>query len=204
MAMMDFELMSTGIEKVLGYTASAMSIENFFLNIHSEDVAWFTNFENEATNFLLSLPKEKMPKYKIRMDFRLQKKDGNYIRILHQAMAFQQYDNGTVFRTLGVHTDITHLKPFGKPMLSYIGSDGEPSYINVQIGKPLIPFANALTNREKEILALIIESKQNKEIATILNISKLTVDKHRKNMLAKHHFKSSGELIAAAIKNGWI
>jgi DNA-binding CsgD family transcriptional regulator len=44
----------------------------------------------------------------------------------------------------------------------------------------------------------------NKEIAEQLHISKETVDKHRKNMLEKNNCKNSNELIAKAIKKGWI
>lgn len=50
----------------------------------------------------------------------------------------------------------------------------------------------------------MIEGKQTKEIAQILRISKLTADKHRKNMIARNHLKNSAELIAEAIKNGWL
>ncbi|WP_414648333.1 LuxR C-terminal-related transcriptional regulator [Dinghuibacter sp.] len=37
-----------------------------------------------------------------------------------------------------------------------------------------------------------------------LNIAKETVDKHRKNMLDKTDCKTSTELVAKAIKNGWV
>ncbi|MGQ7447597.1 response regulator transcription factor, partial [Streptococcus suis] len=95
------------------------------------------------------------------------------------------------------------IKSFGKPSLSFIGLNGEPSFIDVQIGEPLFPFKEKLTKREKEILLHIIDGKLNKQIATILNISKETVDKHRKNMIEKANCSNSGELIAMAIKNGW-
>ena len=200
----EFEFVSPGIEKVLGYHSSQVSLEFFFDKIHPEDQIQYVNFENEVGKFLHSLPKEKMFSYKIRVNLRIRKNDGNYLKILHQAITIQQNESGKILRTLGVHTDITHLNPTGKPTLSFIGLDGEPSYIDVKIGKPLIPITESLSKREKEILQLIIEGKQNKEIADILFISKQTVDKHRKNMINKNNFKNSGELIAAAIKNGWI
>ncbi len=199
-----FDLVSTSITSVLGYDPAEVDLYFLFNCIHPEDQIWYTNFENENVNFLLNLPKEKIPKYKVRMDFRMRKKNGEYIRLMHQSIAIQQYEDGGIFRTLCVHTDITHLKSFGKPVLSYIGLDGEPSYIDVKIGKPLLTIATPLTRREKEILLLMIDGKQNKEIADLLFISKQTVDRHRKNMITKNNFKNSGELIAVAIKNGWI
>ncbi|MGZ3999990.1 MAG: helix-turn-helix transcriptional regulator [Mucilaginibacter sp.] len=37
-----------------------------------------------------------------------------------------------------------------------------------------------------------------------MNISKETVDRHRKNMLNKTGLNSTGELIAKSIRQGWI
>lgn len=142
--------------------------------------------------------------YKVRMDFRVRKKDGSYIRVLYQNIAIQLFENGNIHRSLGLMTDISHIKLNGKPMLSFIGLDGEPSYIDVKPGEILIPIDDPISKREKEILLLIIDGKLNKEIAHILHISKETVDKHRKNMIKKNNCTNSNELIALAIKNGWL
>jgi len=61
-----------------------------------------------------------------------------------------------------------------------------------------------LTRREKEILLLLTEGKLSKEISEALNISKQTVDTHRKNMLSKNKVTNTGELIGKAVKEGWI
>ena len=118
-------------------------------------------------------------------------------------VVIQQHEDGTILRTLSLQTDITHLKPTGAPLLSFIGLEGEPSFIDVKIGKPLIPFKPILTEREKEILSLLMQGKSNKQIAAELNLSKQTVDRHRKNMLNKTNTKNSAELITLTIKNGW-
>lgn len=62
----------------------------------------------------------------------------------------------------------------------------------------------ALTPREKEILKLIAESYQNKEIAQILNISVKTVEKHRGNLIEKLNLHSSTALTVYAIEHGLI
>jgi len=200
----NFDLVSNSIVDILGYDNSDITLDFLMNLIHPEDRVWFANFEKDATSFLLNLPVEKRKKYKIRMDFRVRKKNGDYIRILHQTIILELSYNGGALRTLGVHTDITHLKPFGIPQLSYIGIEGEPSFYNVKLGKPLIPLAEPLTKREKEILRLIIMGKNSTEIADILFLSKQTIDTHRKNMLNRNRLKHSGELIAVAIRNGWI
>ncbi len=107
-------------------------------------------------------------------------------------------------RSLAVHTDITYLKQEGKPTLSFIGMDGEPSYIDVGTKNLFIESRDELSVREKQVLRLLIEGKLSKEISVILNISKQTVDTHRKNMLKKKQLGNTGELIGKAIRYGWI
>lgn len=59
----------------------------------------------------------------------------------------------------------------------------------------------SLTNREKEIVALVVDGLTNKEIADKLCISIRTVDSHKNNVMQKLHLKSSVELVKYAIKN---
>lgn len=59
-----------------------------------------------------------------------------------------------------------------------------------------------LTQREKEVLACIAEGLVNKEIAEKLFISTLTVDTHRKNLLAKFGVKNTAALIRIAVQEG--
>lgn len=56
----------------------------------------------------------------------------------------------------------------------------------------------ALSQREKEIIRLIVQGKTSKEIGAQLFISKNTVDTHRRNILDKTGLKSTAELIKYA------
>ncbi len=58
-----------------------------------------------------------------------------------------------------------------------------------------------LTRREKEILQLLCEGLNNKEIADALFISERTVLGHKTNLLIKTNCKNSISLMAFAIKN---
>ena len=55
----------------------------------------------------------------------------------------------------------------------------------------------SLTLREKEILTHLIKEKSNSEISTLLNISKRTVETHRKNIMLKLEVKNG---IGIAVK----
>jgi DNA-binding NarL/FixJ family response regulator len=61
-----------------------------------------------------------------------------------------------------------------------------------------------LTNRETEILKLIVQGLLNKEIADKLNISHNTVLTHRKNIISKTGIKTVSGLTFYCIRNGLI
>jgi len=61
-----------------------------------------------------------------------------------------------------------------------------------------------LTTREREVLQLLAEGKNNKEVAGILNLSLYTIETHRGNILQKLNLHSGAELILYAIRKGVI
>jgi DNA-binding NarL/FixJ family response regulator len=61
-----------------------------------------------------------------------------------------------------------------------------------------------LTQREKEVLKLVGEGYQNKEIADYLFISVKTVEKHRANIMEKLDLHSASALTAYSIEKGLI
>lgn len=67
--------------------------------------------------------------------------------------------------------------------------------------KPHENNGKSLTNREKEIIKLVVDGLTNKEIADKLCISVRTVDSHKNNIMQKLNLKSSIELVKYAIKN---
>ena len=58
----------------------------------------------------------------------------------------------------------------------------------------------SLTNREKEIITEILKEKSNSEIGEILQISKRTVETHRKNIMLKLNVKNSIGIAVKALK----
>ncbi len=61
-----------------------------------------------------------------------------------------------------------------------------------------------LTTRDREVLQLLAEGQNNKEVATILNLSLYTVETHRGNIFQKLNLHSGAELILYAIRKGVI
>jgi DNA-binding NarL/FixJ family response regulator len=63
---------------------------------------------------------------------------------------------------------------------------------------------DTVTEREKEILKLLGEGYQNKEIAGLVHISVKTVEKHRANIMAKLDLHNAAALTAFAFEHGLI
>jgi len=200
----EFDFVSPHIKAILGYDPSSFNMAFFMEIIHPDDRPHFLTFENHAVEFYSTLPSEKLMKYKVRYAYRLKAKNGNYVHILHQSAVIEHDERGFVTRVLSIETDISYLKLDGEPLLSIIGMDGEPSYININAKNFITETDEVLTEREKQVLLLLIEGKLSKEIASFLNISKQTVDNHRKNMIRKTNVANTTELVAKAIRQGLI
>ena len=63
---------------------------------------------------------------------------------------------------------------------------------------------DTVTQREREVLKLLGEGYQNKEIAELLHISVKTVEKHRANIMGKLDLHNAAALTAYAIEKGLV
>ena len=62
----------------------------------------------------------------------------------------------------------------------------------------------ALTQRELEVLQMIVDGKSNKEIATVLELSANTVAVHRANIMNTLGIHKTAELVVYAIRAGLV
>jgi DNA-binding CsgD family transcriptional regulator len=195
---------SPAITEVLGYTPDQFNPDFFLGIIHPDDAQTYINFGKKSVEFFNTLSIEEIFKYKIRFDFRLRKSTGEYIRVMQQVVTLQTTETGGINRTLGIHTDISHIKTEGNPVLSFVGMEGKPSYLNVELSASFSPTNELLSRREKEVLYYIVHGRHSNEIADILFLSRHTVMNHRRHILAKTKTTSTAELIVKSIKEGWV
>ena len=92
-------------------------------------------------------------------------------------------------------------KPYVSPEISGLVLQG---YLENRRKSRMISSLETLTQREKEVLKLVGEGFQNKEIADYLCISPKTVEKHRANIMRKLDLHSASELTAYAIEKGLV
>jgi len=203
-----FDYMSPLINDVLGYEIEEMDVPFLINKIHPEDQPYFLNFENKVCEFFKDLTLAQIPNYKVSYDYRIRKRNEEYIRVLQQVLSIEYDASGKLVRTLGIHTDISHIKSPDnksvKPTLSFIGLEGEPSFYDVKVTELFKTSEIKITKREREILCCLLNGYRSTEIATQLYISKLTVDTHRKNLLRKMGVLNTPELIAKSIQQGLV
>jgi NarL family two-component system response regulator LiaR len=83
--------------------------------------------------------------------------------------------------------------------------------LSPEIGQVLVQAANQppepghdLTPREREVLALLVEGLNNKQIAGQLNVSPSTIKSHVSNILTKFGVSSRTEAVTLALRNGLV
>lgn len=59
-----------------------------------------------------------------------------------------------------------------------------------------------LSKRELQILQLLAEGQTSKQIASVLDITELTVQTHRRNMLRKMKLKNAQQMVSWGFQNG--
>ncbi|MBK6622450.1 MAG: helix-turn-helix transcriptional regulator [Saprospirales bacterium] len=174
--------------------------------MHPEDAPGIQAKESAAIEFFYNrIPVEKIPYYKSSYTFRICGPKGEWKNILHQSIALEVAENGRVYHSLSVHTDITFLNPLPNNKISFIGISGEPSYyaLSTDPSNILQPEPGMqISARELEILRLLSEGLSSKQVGGILHISTHTVDTHRRNLLKRSGAKNLLELAVICVKKG--
>jgi DNA-binding NarL/FixJ family response regulator len=75
------------------------------------------------------------------------------------------------------------------------------SYLNCTASKVRSP-VESLSNREREVLQLVVEGKSSAEIADILSLSPKTVETYRSRLMQKLNIKDIPGLVKFAIQHG--
>lgn len=130
------DYISEEVEELLGYSVKGITSSFLLENVHPADRSWFLSCQEHANHFFMTLPLDKKTKYKVQYDVRFKRQDKQYAQLMLQSVVIQTDNDGCIIRTLTTLTDISHIRKNEASVLSYIGMNSEPSYIDVDINHP--------------------------------------------------------------------
>lgn len=200
------------IEDIHGLKTTQLSTINDVLSlIHPEDMPHVASAEAQSLDYYYTvLGGEKIVHYKTSYNFRMKTSKGNYELFNHQSLVLETDQNGRSTKAINIHTNIAHITDRNHYKFSLLGLNGYPSYLNIDVTvrdfrslkEP--PAEQVLSSRELEILRLLKEGYNSKQIADQLSISVHTVKTHRKNMLRKAGCTNAVAMVNRFIGDGWI
>jgi len=194
-----FEYISKNYNACLGLDAKEIKekgMHYFWSRIHPEDIESWLQALNSLMKFTLSeIPQEKRKDASYTWNFRFKNAQGTYVNIIQNTtpLIFDSENKpiiGLAHYTV-LHPDVK-LDITASAKLLNSEQEYETIYFNSFSQKLL---HDGVTNRERDIIRLLILDKTSKEISEKLNISSHTVDTHRRNILKKLDITSTGELV---------
>ncbi|MCR8666681.1 MULTISPECIES: LuxR C-terminal-related transcriptional regulator [Aestuariibaculum] len=194
-----FEYVSKNMTACLGLDKNlfdSQGMRYFWARMHPDDVEQWLQALNELMKFTLSeIALEDRSKMSYTWNYRLMNGDGIYMNIVQNTTPIEfDLANKPI---IGL-AHYTVLAPEIKMSICATAkklndkNEYETVYFNNFSQKLL---TDAVSNRERDIIRLLVLNYSSKEIAEKLNISSNTVDTHRRNILKKFNISSTGELI---------
>ncbi|PSR56824.1 hypothetical protein AHMF7605_26665 [Adhaeribacter arboris] len=200
-----YVFVSSNIQRLLGYEPKEWMQGGMKFakdRVHPEDATHLWKLMRQVWEFLLALPTNDRQEYRFNCDYRLQKANGTYARLLEQNTILQTDNQGSVRYLLGVCTDITDWKKTEGLTASVISPQNETCLVCTSTStEESSPFEALLSKREKEVLKLIADGYSSKIIADMLSISFHTVNTHRQKIIEKTNVPNTGSLIQFAFNH---
>ncbi len=185
--------LSPTIKDVLGYEPYELTLKKIYSLIHPDDYERTLKSTIHMLDFAFKF-KDKLEPFKnvLSIEFRIKHKKGFYKRILSQNCIFNTGPEKNEFKALSFNTDVSFYH-------EYLHGDTGKSIRRMEEKLNIPDRKINFTLRELEILRLLALGNSSEQIGNLLNISKHTVDTHRRKMLAKSGLSNSAELIAFAL-----
>jgi|GEM_PF-1975583 len=124
----------------------------------------------------------------------------SYRHVLAQLSIRSVNELGMPVLLLGVFSQLNIDQYLGQDFKLYLSENGVTT--KILLDEHLS--SNPLTDKEMEVLMYIAQGYSSKEIAQMKNISKHTVDTHRRKVLKKLHVSNSIEAVIYCRSMGWI
>ena len=190
-----------GFTSVSGYEVETLLTGSYGLIhslLHPDDKVPLLKIMKRVNQYLCNQPKGVQPH--VSFSYRLKKKDGSYIRLLHEWIEMATDPSGKLMYNLERCTDITHWQGENTTVLMISHAEGHENVVYEPEEERGI--VCTFTKSEVRVLKLLAEGMSSKQIAGALDITFNTVNTYRRKMLKKARVKNTTELIQVAYLQG--
>ena len=196
------------VEEMTGYPAEAWTgrwYPELGRLIHPDDREDVLFLADRANRFLYAQPPGTRLGSRSALTFRAVRRDGRVFGCMLCETPLHMDSQGSVRYTVTRVADMSHLKTEPCVSLNLLNAD-DAAQLPQTCRPPETPAAVSpkISSREKEVIRLLADGLNSREIADRLFVSPHTVRTHRKNLLARTHTCSAGELVGFAVRNGVI
>ncbi len=196
---LEFEYVSKNFKACIGLESELLEKQGmryFWSRIHPEDLEKWLKALNQLMEFTLSnIDEVDRNKANYTWNYRFKNADDEYVNIVQNTTPLAFDTQGKPIIGLA-HYTVLHpnlkMDISASAKLLNDQDEYETVYFNNFSQKLL---SDGISNRERDVIRLLVLNYSSKEISEKLNISPHTVDTHRRNILKKLNISSTGELI---------
>lgn len=196
---LSFEYISKNFKACIGLDAAEMKakgMRNFWSRMHPDDLEVWLQVLNELMSFTLKeVSVEDRDKMSYTWNYRFKNAQEEYVNIIQNTTPLEFDSDNKPVIGLAHYTVLSpeiKMQVCASAKLLNANNEYETVYFNNFSQKLL---SAGISNRERDIIRLLVLNHSSKAIADKLNISSNTVDTHRRNILKKLNISSTGELI---------
>ncbi|SDR77377.1 PAS fold-containing protein [Polaribacter sp. KT25b] len=195
----NFEYISKNFTACTGLSIDKMmtgGMDYYWSLFHPEDIKLWLNSLTDLMVFTMTeLNDEQRKRMSYTWNYRIKNADNKYVNIIQNTTPLQFDSSNKPIIGMAHYTVLDgHLKMDICATAKYLNNKNEYEtlfYKNQSTSNLL----NIITNRERDVVRLLITNKTSEEISNNLHISKHTVNTHRKNILKKLNIESTFELM---------
>lgn len=188
-----------GVKEMLGYSTKEFNHNLIHTFIHPDDIDMVQRLTKAAIAYVIA--RNLVDEGQMFLTYRVRKKNGDYVKVLRQTNVFEKDQDDRFISNLSVLTDVSFMSTVNTVDWKFIASDLDAEEFKEFVKEEYVDF---FSERELQIINYIAQGMQSYEIGGHLNISKHTVDTHRRKLLKKAGCKSTIELVTFCQKNGII
>lgn len=207
MKSMEIEFLGGKYQEITGYTEAEIKQRHaeFMMSFAIEpDLQFNLEVVKIAIQYLQKQPVDQRDFIYVTYFYKAYKKNGEVAVMQHQSVPILFDAQKIPYAFTNIITDVSHLGLANIPQATLINrANGDIFHLNPN-SLSLIRKDFSYSDREIEIIRLLVKGLTSKEIAEQINISYETVRTHRKNILKKSGLNNTAQLIGLAISQGLV